>query len=91
MANLIQVLCKIDGKLEHEKRLGYFDEGWLSDEEIIELNPDDYVYDLNLKVEMRVSDTESYALAVARCSAEDWTIAEPLHKWLKSKTTEAVA
>ncbi len=91
MANLLQVLCKIDGKLDHEKRLCYLDEGWLSDEEVIELNPNDSVYELDLKVYMRVSDTESYALAAARCADEEWAMAEPLHKWLQSITPETAA
>jgi hypothetical protein len=89
-ANLIQVLCKIDRKLGYEKRIGYFDEGWLSDEEIIELNPNDPVHDLDSKVYMRVCDTESYTLAAARIADEYWAMAEPLLNWIESRNPQEV-
>ncbi len=90
-ANLLQVLCKVDGETYYEKCLCYYGEEYLTDEEIIELNPNDLVYDLNLKACVRVRDSEAHAQAVKRCSNKSNAMAEPLHQWLESRCPEPAA
>jgi hypothetical protein len=79
--NLLQVLCKVDGSLSCEKRLCYYEEPWLTSEEITELNPNDFVYDLDLKTYIRVGDTNAYEQAADKIR----DVAEPLHNWLLSE------
>ena len=85
IGNLVQVLCKIDREFNYEKRIGYIDEGWLSDDEIIELNLNDTVYDLDSKVYMTVGNTKSYTLASARIADKYRAWGGPLLNWIENR------
>jgi len=84
IANLLTVLCKVDGKFEYEKRIRYYEGDCLTDEEIAVLNANENVYDWDLKSSMPVSETEAYKQALENLRIKNCNEVNALHEWLKN-------